>query len=174
MTTVLGVDPSTVATGYSVWRDGRLLVCGVITPRHPVQTTRAQEVVEALAALLEQWRPDAVGIERLPTRHAGSSEVWSLANSLKQLCRWHKVPVELVTPAQWRRSIVELSGNAQKADVLAALRMRYHDEPWAEGLGPDALEAAAIGEYVWLCLDRPVLAAWERGKQRKRGGHGWS
>lgn len=67
--TVLGIDPGTAATGFGVISrtpDGRvrLVACGVIrTDASDPLPRRIREIHEAVARLIEEYRPEAVSVE---------------------------------------------------------------------------------------------------------------
>ena len=68
---VLGVDPGTAITGYGVVAeeengDFSLLACGVIrTEAHVAMHLRLLELFRDLQALIDEFRPDEMAVEKL-------------------------------------------------------------------------------------------------------------
>lgn len=130
MANYLGIDPSTVATGYAVMDSitGDLLDWGVIKPNKK-KLTEPQQVklqYDTLAELIEKWDIKGIGCE---DQHQGPNAV-----TFKKLCRisgsfmllagQYDLPFELIHPSSWRK-VVHGKGNASKEDTLNWVKDTY-------------------------------------------------
>lgn len=142
---ILGIDPSTVATGYAVMTEsGDLIDWGVIRPDKK-KLTEAQQAsfqYNALAEIIEKHNVTAIGCE---DQHRGPN-----ADTLKKLSRvsgymillagQYDVPIELYHPASWRK-IVLGKGNAKKEEAIPwanetyKLLLRKKDNDIADAIG---------------------------------------
>ena len=122
MSNVLGIDPSTVSTGYAVMNEeGKLLTWGVIKPNKKKLTEPQQAVFQyqTLAELIEKWEVKAIGCE---DQHRGPNpdtfkKLSRISGYLMLLAGQYDLPFELFHPSAWRKTI-HGKGNAKKEDTL--------------------------------------------------------
>jgi crossover junction endodeoxyribonuclease RuvC len=129
MAIILGIDPSSVATGYAIMDTaGDLLDWGVIKPNKKKLTEpqQAKFQYDALAELIEKWEVSAIGCE---DQHRGVNadtfkKLSRISGYLMLLAGQYDLPFELLHPSSWRK-IVHGKGNAKKEDTLAWVKETY-------------------------------------------------
>jgi crossover junction endodeoxyribonuclease RuvC len=140
----LGIDPSTVASGYGIISSsGDLVDWGVVKPDKKKLTEAQQAAFQynAFAALMEKYNIVGIACE---DQHGGPNP-----DTLKKLSRvsgymillagQHDVPIELYHPSSWRK-VVFGTGKASKEDSLIwakdkyDLLLRKKDNDIAEGI----------------------------------------
>ncbi len=146
---VLGIDPGLTRCGYAViaidgGRSPRALALGVIRTRPTTPLPiRLAELRSELAALIGQYRPDAVAVEQVffqtnvrTAMSVGQASGLALAEAAAAGCR-----VEQYTPNQVKNAVAGWGGagkeQVQKM-VQARLGLAAVPEP------PDAADAAAL------------------------------
>jgi crossover junction endodeoxyribonuclease RuvC len=125
---VFGIDPGSERTGYGcVETDGschRLVACGAIaTPPRAAFPDKLLAIHDRLAALLAEWRPDAVAVENifyatnvrtaLKLGHARGVAILAAVEA--------GVPVSEYTPAEIKRAVVGY-GRAEKHQIQEMVR----------------------------------------------------
>lgn len=140
----LGIDPSTVASGYGILQsDGQLVDWGVIKPNKKILTEAQQASFQynAFCELMEKYTIKGIACE---DQHRGPN-----ADTLKKLSRvsgyvillagQYDVPIELYHPSSWRKTVLG-KGNASKEDSISWVNEKYNlnfikkDNDIAEGI----------------------------------------
>lgn len=143
---VLGIDPGLAATGYGVVgrAGGRLLALdgGVVqTPAGAPHSERLRAVYDAVSAVLDEHRPDAMALEELYFgRNVTSAQGVAQARGVVMLAAAQReVPCEGYTPQQVKAAVCG-SGRANKEQVarmvtaLLALRAQPFSDHAADAL----------------------------------------
>ncbi len=120
----LGIDPGTGTTGYGVVGlthegDFTLLACGVIrTPPHTAMHLRLQELFNDLRDLIDEFRPQAVAVEKLFFgRNVTTAITVGQARGIVLLtAALAQLEVAEYTPAEVKQAIAGY-GNADKRQV---------------------------------------------------------
>jgi crossover junction endodeoxyribonuclease RuvC len=152
MANTLGIDPSSVATGWGVLNEaGELIDWGVIKPNKKKLNEPQQAAFQynALAEIIEKHKITQIGCE---DQHRGPN-----ADTFKKLSRisgyvmllagQYDLPIEFFHPSSWRKSVLG-KGNAKKEDALNWVKDEYQllltekQNDIAEGIG--IAKAAAI------------------------------
>lgn len=123
---ILGIDPALRTTGYGVIeRRGRtlaLIEAGVVAPRTDrTLERRLADLHAAIAAVLEQTRPDVVVIEELYTTYKNPMTAILMGHARGVMCLASAqagVPVQTLGHAHVKRALVG-SGSAKKDQVNA-------------------------------------------------------
>jgi crossover junction endodeoxyribonuclease RuvC len=126
---IFGIDPGSVRTGYGcIDSDGsrhRLVTCGAIAapPRLPFPE-RLHAIHTALAALLEECRPDGVAVESLFNAvNARAALQLGHARGVALLAATQAhVPIAEYSPAEVKRAVVGY-GRAEKTQVAYMIRL---------------------------------------------------
>lgn len=125
-------DLSTVATGYSVYEDGRYAASGVIRVDSRKETDgekRAFHMLNLINALILSYRPDVLHAEKLPPlSHRGQEVSTYLHGGFKFLALSHSVDCETRSvPSHWRKVLGfdqtkgrNLTGNLKKQSIKYA------------------------------------------------------
>ena len=140
---VLGLDASLRSTGYAYTQNGTL-VSGVIEPGKLTQSWRLCYIRNQLSKLLQKASPSLVVLEDYAMGAGGrnNNNVFKMGElgGVIKLYLWESgVDVLLVAPTTMK-SVIALSGRADKKDISRALASRFdinvtqHDEADAVGL----------------------------------------
>lgn len=140
----LGIDPSTVASGYGIIHSsGDLIDWGVVKPNKNKLSEAEQAAFQykAFSELMEKYSIKGIACE---DQHRGPNAV-----TLKKLSRvsgyiillagMYDVPIELYHPSSWRKEILG-NGRATKKDSIEwvknkhQLLLRQKDNDIAEGI----------------------------------------
>ncbi len=145
---VLGIDPGTAITGYGVVarRAGggvTLIECGVIrTSTAEPLATRIREIYDAVAELIERYRPHAVSVEDVfHGKNAKSALKLGHARGAILLAAAHRdLAVAEYAPRQIKKAVVG-TGNATKDQVgfMVKQQLRLREAPTP----PDAADGVA-------------------------------
>jgi len=149
---ILGIDPGLQATGYGVLNvDGPdahpgLVEAGVIrTRREDALADRLLEIRDGLAAVLAEFRPDAVAVEALYAhyRHPRTAILMGHARGVVLLAAADAgAPVTSYNATQIKKSLVG-SGHAGKVQVQRAIQAAFGlSEPPQPADVADALAVA--------------------------------
>lgn len=129
MTRILGLDPGLATLGFSIldWSLGTseaiaALDYGVITtPAKQPIGDRLCVIYNDLHALINQWQPDQVAIEKFFFYRMGNTILVAQARGVVMLVlAQHQLPLLEFTPAQIKQALTGY-GNANKHDVQQAV-----------------------------------------------------
>ncbi len=130
---VLGIDPGLAITGYGVVEedaenDVRSIAYGAITtPARMPTAERLLHIYQALSALVRQYRPDVMAVERLYFgRNVTTALLVGQARGVIFLCAAQQgVPVVEYKPAEIKQALVGY-GSAEKQQVQFMVRSLLH------------------------------------------------
>jgi crossover junction endodeoxyribonuclease RuvC len=163
---VLGVDPGTAITGYGVVaeeEDGEfsLVACGVIrTQAHVAMHLRLLELFRDLQALIEEFQPDEMAVEKLffGRNVTTAISVGQARGSILLAAALAGLDVIEYTPAEIKQAISGY-GNADKEQVQEMVRQLLGLE---EAPQPDD---AADGVAIAIChLQAARYRRWQYGQ----------
>lgn len=148
----LGIDPGTATTGYGVVAqtaggDFELLACGVIrTEPRTAMHLRLRELFEDLQALIREFEPDAMAVEKLffGRNVTNALSVGQARGTALLTAALHDLELAEYTPAEVKQAIAGY-GNADKSQIQEMVR-RLLDLPSVPK--PDD---AADGIAIALC-----------------------
>jgi crossover junction endodeoxyribonuclease RuvC len=162
---VLGVDPGLTRCGVGVVDGGpgrplRMAGVGVIrTPADGDIGHRLLLIEQGLEEWLEEYRPDAVAVERVFAQHNVRTVMGTAqASAVAMLCATRRgLPVALHTPSEVKAAVTG-SGRAEKAQVGAMVtRLLRLDAPPKPADAADALALAIC--HLWRGAAGDRLAA---------------
>lgn len=148
---VVGIDPSTVSTGYGIveedsFRQLSYVTCGVIsTPSKKSLPSRLKKIHDALFELLETYRPSAIVIENtfLARNVQVALKLGQARGVVLLVSEMFGLPAYEYTPTQIKMSVTGY-GAAQKSQVrLMVARILNHSTEWQESVSDDATDALA-------------------------------
>jgi crossover junction endodeoxyribonuclease RuvC len=144
----LGIDPGTAICGFGVveLRDGtvRMVAAGVIrTPSEASDADRLQQLHHALRSLIDEHRPQRVGIERLFfQRNVQTAMAVGQARGVALLAAAEaNLPIDEPTPNEVKQTVCG-NGAADKAQVAAMVERLLNVS--LAGVPDDATDALAI------------------------------
>lgn len=129
---ILGIDPGVAIVGFGfIDKLGSKLVpvqYGCIqTEAHTAQATRLQHIYEAMLQLIDKYKPDTIGIEKLFfNRNVTTALTVGEARGVLLLAAVHRgLPVAEYTPLQVKQAIVGY-GKAEKRQVQEMVKLFLH------------------------------------------------
>ncbi|MBU7599958.1 crossover junction endodeoxyribonuclease RuvC [Streptomyces sp. P38-E01] len=168
---VLGVDPGLTRCGVGVvegtaGRPLRMVAVGVL------RTDPGSDIAERLVGIergleewLEEYRPEAVAVERVFSQHNVSTVMGTAqASAVAMLCAGRRgLPVALHTPSEVKAAVTG-SGRADKAQIGAMVtRLLRLDAPPRPADAADALALAIC--HIWRA---PALNRLQQAHQLAR------
>lgn len=159
---VLGIDPGLTRLGYAVVDEiaGKSVAvdCGTVrTPPSQDTAFRLMTIYERLSAVLEQWSPDVVAVERLFFSANASSAVGSIQASGVSLtvAALHGLDVHEYTPLQVKQAVTGNGVATKKQVQFMVERLLGGHAGWDS---PDAADAVAVGLTYLACRKLNGLA----------------
>jgi crossover junction endodeoxyribonuclease RuvC len=151
---ILGLDPGIATLGFGVIDVSQgnlpeLLDVGIIqTPKKTPMGDRLKIIYEDMHAVLTQWQPQKVGMEKLFFYRMGNliSVAQARGVILLTLSQQHIIPEEF-SPPQIKQALTGY-GNADKSDVRAAVMRELNLS--APVKPDDASDALAIALTCWM------------------------
>ena len=144
---ILGIDPGTTAIGYAFIENPlapRALTSGLLTIRADSAANRLKELHKELTALIDQWRPDVLAVEKIffsrnvktAIEVAQARGVILLTSSLAGLRVYEYTPLEV-------KKIITGDGNADKLQVKKMVQLTLKEMAQASARD-DVFDAIAI------------------------------
>ncbi|BAL99295.1 MULTISPECIES: crossover junction endodeoxyribonuclease RuvC [Caldilinea] len=149
---VLGIDPGTATTGYGVVGETAqgefvLLACGVFrTPADAPMHLRLLELFRDTQALLEEFKPDEVAVEKLffGRNVTTAIAVGQARGAVLVAAALAGIPVVEYTPAEVKQAVTGY-GNADKQQVQQMVAHLLHLDK------PPTPDDAADGIAIAIC-----------------------
>ena len=140
---------STHNTGWAIFDGDQLIKYGIFETSTEKEIERFHQVKEWLISMIENWKPDIVGIEGIQyQKNFGVTTFQTLARLqgiLMELCFEMKIPFEICPTNTWR-SHCGVKGQS-RSDKKASMQRLIKD--WFDiSLSDDAADAIGIGKYV--------------------------
>ncbi len=156
---ILGIDPGSQNTGYGIvdWQGGeaRYVASGAIRTRGAEFPPRLRQIFEGVQALVREYTPDEVAIERVfMHRNADSALKLGQARGAAICAAYSASPVVFeYAPREVKLAVVGQGGALkEQVQLMVKTLLRLQGE-----LGPDA--ADAIGLALCHAYSREVRAA---------------
>ena len=130
----LGLDLSTVSTGYSVFNDYALIEWGKVVPKTADTLERIVEITEALEKIVSQHLPEVIVVEdvyygsnylvtKMLNRLAGAV-LFMLRQTKSKVVNYHKQEVIFAMPTDARKCF-GLLPKSTKANIVSAVNAKY-------------------------------------------------
>lgn len=117
-----GLDLSTSCSGYSIFRDGKLIGYGAIKPNGADWRERIMDETMQLEILLNKYNPDKVYVEDVPKKPGNSTllKLGAVHGMILSLCAGFKINPIFLLPNEWRRKLGLYDGTREglKREVL--------------------------------------------------------
>lgn len=149
----IGLDQATHTTGYSIFDDSELIYAGTFEASAEDEIERDIEVKNWLIQLIQNWKPDIIGIEgiqlqQLNNKNVGVTTYQTLARLqgiLMATCCEQKTDYVIVPPATWRAHC-EVKGRS-RVDKKRSMQMKIKE--WFDiTVSDDVADAIGIGKYI--------------------------
>lgn len=149
----IGLDQATHITGYSIFDDGNLINAGFFEAGADDEIERDIEIKNWLIQLIQNWKPDIIGIEgiqlqQLNNKTVGVTTYQTLARLqgiLMATCSEQKIEYIIVPPATWRAHC-EVKGRS-RVDKKRSMQNKIKE--WFDiTVSDDVADAIGIGKYI--------------------------
>ena len=149
----IGLDQATHTTGYSIFDDGDLVYAGVFEAGANDEIERDIEIKNWLIQLIQNWKPDIIGIEGIQLQQINNKTVGvttyqtlaRLQGILMATCVEQKIDYTIVPPATWRAHC-EVKGRA-RTDRKRSMQRKVKE--WFDiTVSDDVADAIGIGKYI--------------------------
>lgn len=149
----IGLDQATHTTGYSIFDNGKLVYAGVFEAGANDEIERDIEIKNWLIQLIQNWKPDIIGIEgiqlqQLNNKNVGVTTYQTLARLqgiLMATCVEQKTEYVIVPPATWRAHC-RVKGRS-RTDKKRSMQIKIKD--WFDvTVSDDIADAIGIGKYI--------------------------
>ena len=149
----IGLDQATHITGYSIFDNGELVYADTFEAAAGDEIERDIEIKNWLIQLINNWKPDIIGIEgiqlqQINNKNVGVTTYQTLARLqgiLMATCHEQQVEYVIVPPATWRAHC-EVKGRA-RADRKRSMQTKVKE--WFDiTVSDDIADAIGIGKYI--------------------------
>lgn len=149
----IGLDQATHITGYSIFDDGELIYADSFEACANDEIERDIEIKNWLIQLVQNWKPDIIGIEGIQLQQFNNKNVGvttfqtlaRLQGILMATCCEQKVEYIIVPPATWRAHC-EVKGRT-RTDRKRSMQIKVKD--WFDiTVNDDIADAIGIGKYI--------------------------
>ena len=149
----IGLDQATHTTGYSIFDNEKLVYAGVFEAGANDEIERDIEIKNWLIQLIQNWKPDIIGIEgiqlqQLNNKNVGVTTYQTLARLqgiLMATCVEQKIEYVIVPPATWRAHC-GVKGRS-RTDKKRSMQIKIKD--WFDvTVSDDIADAIGIGKYI--------------------------
>ena len=151
---VLALDQATKVTGYSIFDDGKLVKYGTFHTTSDDEVARCALVKNWFLSMLQNWRPDYVGIEGIQYQDEVSGQKASvtvfqtlarLQGILMETCYERKIEYTVCPTNTWRHHC----GVTGKTRIDKKRSMQHKAKEWHDiTVTDDEADAIGIGKYV--------------------------
>lgn len=158
---IIALDAATNVTGYSVYDDNALVDYGVFkTEEDKDVTSRINEVKKWLEKVIQEWKPDFIGIENIQLQNYQVELYRKLANLqgvLLDLCFEYDIPCDLVYSTQWRKycDVGDGKGRENKKRQAQDKVMLWYNQKCTQ----DEADAICIGKY-FCHYTKSKMSSW--------------
>lgn len=169
-TRILALDQATKVTGYSIFDDGKLVKVGTFTTSSDDEIARVVSVKNWFISMLQNWKPDYVGIEGIqyqPKTFDGDSvgsvtlfqTLAHLQGTLLVTCHENDIQYRVCPTNTWR-NICGVKGRA-RTDKKRSMQMIA--KQWYNiNVTDDEADAIGIGYYMTTIVNRnTTVSNWE-------------
>lgn len=159
----LALDQSTRKTGYSIFDDKQLIRYGVFETTLDDEIARDSAVKTWLISMVENWKPDLVGVEGLQLEQNFGVTVFEtlarLQGILLETLFWKKIPYVICPTNTWRAHCnVKGKTRVDKKRSMQQIIKQQYDV----SVSDDEADAIGIGKYlVDKKMKKTKIENWE-------------
>lgn len=168
---ILGIDASTKATGWAVYKDSKLDTYGCITASSTDLFKRIHKMVDELnqiiannsisKIILEEVRPDDIGGRSNLATHRAL--MWLQGAIAMMVHDNHpKITIEYLYPSEWRKCCKIKTGRGVVRETVKQRDIRFVEETFGITVNDDIADAIGLG-YAHLYPDgkEEEMIMWE-------------
>ena len=153
-TRVLAIDQASHISGYAIFDDGKLIKYGTFRTELNDDVARFSMVKSWLLSMIENWRPDMIGLEGIQFQEESGGQKMSvtvfqtlarLQGILMETCYSAKIKFEVCPTNTWRHSCgVKGRSRTDKKRSMQLLAKQWYDITVSE----DEADAIGIGHHL--------------------------
>ena len=169
-TRILALDQATKITGYSVFDDGKLVKYGTFNTTSDDEVARCASVKNWFLSMIQNWRPDYVGIEGIQYQPkvfdgdtVGSVTLFQTLAHLQGIllvtCHENNIPYRICPTNTWR-NVCGVKGRT-RADKKKSMQLLA--KSWYNIVATDdETDAIGIGYYMTTVVNKnTTVTNWE-------------
>lgn len=169
-TRILALDQATKVTGYSIFDDGKLVKVGTFFTTSDDEVARCVSVKNWFLSMLQNWKPDYVGIEGIQYQAkvfdgdtVGSVTLFQtlahLQGTLLVACHENNIPYRVCPTNTWRNVCgVKGRSRADKKKSMQLIAKQWYDINATD----DEADAIGIGYYMTTVINKnTAVSNWE-------------
>ena len=119
---ICGIDASTSCTGWSIFKDDKLITYGAIKPHGEDWRGRVMDLTMALSEIFKIHRPNIIYMEDVPMKKGSLTieKLGAVQGVVLALCAAYKIKPCFLLPSKWRRDLNLFDGTRAglQRDVL--------------------------------------------------------
>lgn len=148
---VLALDQATHNTGWAIFDDKQLVQCGVAKTKGMEEIDRLKEIRDWFVSMINQWKPDYIGIEGIQYQANQNSSVTTfqvlarLQGVLMITAKDFEMPLKICPTNTWRAHCgVKGRARTDKKNSMKKLIKDWFDM----NVSDDIADAIGIGKYM--------------------------
>lgn len=162
VTRILALDQATHITGYSIYDNEKLVKYGVFTTSKQDEIERDKELVDWLYSVINNWKPDCIGIEDIQLQNLSRSnniyavesngvgiQTYKILAHLQGILMFTisniGIPFKVISPSTWRNHC-KVKGKT-KSDKKRSMQLKVK-ELYDISVSNDEADAIGIGKYL--------------------------
>ena len=112
---IMGIDASTTATGYSIFKDGKLTAYGCIKPKGEDWRERVMSESNTLRQVIDKFHPDKIYTEDVPLKKGVSTlmKLSAVQGCILTIASLYQIEIEFLLPANWRSPLNLFDGTRE-------------------------------------------------------------
>lgn len=119
---IMGLDASTTSTGYSIFKDGKLIGYGCIKPKGEDWRERVMSESNVLRQVIDKYCPNRIYMEDVPMKKGNATlmKLGAVQGCVLGIAALYQIEVEFLLPANWRSPLGLFDGTREGThrDVL--------------------------------------------------------
>jgi len=165
----MGIDASTTSTGWSIFKDDKLIANGVIKPKGSDWRNKIQQEFPLLCKIIDKYKPDKAFIEDVPLKDGKITlvKLGAVQGMVLSVMAFKEVPVEFLSPSDWRGALGLYDGTREgtKREVLKKKAIEMVNKKF----GLNLLWVAPKSKLNEDDTAEAILIAYSQVKKRKIG-----
>lgn len=174
---IMGIDASTTATGYSIFKDGKLIAYGCIKPKGTDWRERVKSESDTLRQIIDKFHPQKIYMEDVPLMEnakvskfkkkspSTTMKLGAVQGCVLAIASLYQIEIEFLLPANWRSPLNLFDGTREGThrDVLKEKATQMANDEF----GLSLVWAGAKSKKSEDDVAEAILIAYSQIKRRK-------
>ena len=165
---LLALDQASHTTGYAIFDNSKLVKCGHFITSLSSEIERLSAVKTWLISMIEEWRPDFIGLEGIQLQDESSGQKMGvdvfqtlarLQGILMEVCYERNIPFEICPTGTWRHAcgVKGRTRSDRKKSMQIIVLNKYGLK-----VSDDESDAIGIGQYLSTKINKSTtITNWE-------------